>query len=107
MPIIVGGTMYYTQSILWKSQVLDYVRTTSSSDANDKLSVRLQSLLQYYLVITHGVCCFTPSSLLFSCIQQIKPEDMYLKLQEIDPVMASRLHPNNQRKVCSVLLTAL
>lgn len=31
VPIIVGGTMYYTQSILWKSQLLDDVPANANA----------------------------------------------------------------------------
>lgn len=72
VPIVVGGTMYYTQSILWKSQLLDDVATTTTSESDDASSVHLDAL---------------------------SPEELYAKLREVDPVMAARLHVNNVRKV--------
>lgn len=42
VPIIVGGTMYYTQSILWKSQLLDDVPTRAPED-QPQLEARLIS----------------------------------------------------------------
>ena len=69
VPIVVGGTMYYTQSILWKSQLLD--------DVPLKASAMQQQQKQ-------GQCT---------------PDALYARLQAVDPVMAARLHVNNVRKV--------
>ncbi|RLN44378.1 hypothetical protein BBO99_00000849 [Phytophthora kernoviae] len=65
VPVVVGGTMYYTQSILWKSQLLDDVPVRASEEQQEKHT----------------------------------PEDLYARLQSVDPVMAARLHVNNVRKV--------
>ncbi|RLN70805.1 hypothetical protein BBJ28_00010190 [Nothophytophthora sp. Chile5] len=70
VPIVVGGTMYYTQSVLWKSQVLD--------------DVPLQPPADQRAVQTRD---------------QLTPEALYARLQAVDPAMAIRLHANNVRKV--------
>ncbi|KAL7691546.1 putative P-loop containing nucleoside triphosphate hydrolase, dimethylallyltransferase [Plasmopara halstedii] len=69
VPIIVGGTMYYTQAILWKSQLLDDVPVVYSSTEHPE----------------H----LGPQT----------PEALYNRLLAVDPVMASRLHVNNVRKI--------
>ncbi|CAI5715458.1 unnamed protein product [Hyaloperonospora brassicae] len=69
VPIVVGGTMYYTQSILWKSQLLDDVPLKAS------VAPQLQKQRQW------------------------TPDALYARLQAVDPVMAARLHVNNVRKV--------
>ncbi|KAG7401873.1 hypothetical protein PHYBOEH_009453 [Phytophthora boehmeriae] len=69
VPIVVGGTMYYTQSILWKSQLLDDVPVRSPLEDQQEQQ------------------------------QKHTPEDLYARLQSVDPVMAARLHVNNVRKV--------
>ncbi|KAJ0398920.1 hypothetical protein P43SY_005278 [Pythium insidiosum] len=66
VPIIVGGTMYYTQSILWKSQLLDDVPVRSDAP---------------------------------QIPEDATPEDVYARLQEVDPVMASRWHVRQTRRV--------
>ncbi|TMW60733.1 hypothetical protein Poli38472_000775 [Pythium oligandrum] len=66
VPIIVGGTMYYTQSILWKSQLLDDVPVKPDAHVID---------------------------------DNATPEEIYAKLREVDPVMASRWHVNQVRRV--------
>ncbi|RMX62001.1 hypothetical protein DD238_007888 [Peronospora effusa] len=67
VPIVVGGTMYYTQSILWKSQLLDDVPLKTSTEQQKH--------------------------------EQQTPESVYARLRTVDPVMATRLHVNNVRKV--------
>ncbi|KAG6976261.1 hypothetical protein JG688_00001543 [Phytophthora aleatoria] len=69
VPIVVGGTMYYTQSILWKSQLLDDVPVKASAAGHKEQQ------------------------------EQQTPEALYARLQTVDPVMAARLHVNNVRKV--------
>ncbi|KAG7389355.1 hypothetical protein PHYPSEUDO_010483 [Phytophthora pseudosyringae] len=73
VPIVVGGTMYYTQSILWKSQLLDDVPVTATALADGGQQGQQQ--------------------------EQTSPEALYARLQAVDPVMAARLHVNNARKV--------
>ncbi|GMF35834.1 unnamed protein product [Phytophthora fragariaefolia] len=70
VPIVVGGTMYYTQSILWKSQLLDDVPVKKSHETNEQQPLEQQT-----------------------------PEALYARLQAVDPAMAARLHMNNVRKV--------
>ncbi|KAG1703252.1 hypothetical protein DVH05_008162 [Phytophthora capsici] len=70
VPIVVGGTMYYTQSVLWKSQLLDDVPAKAPTDGDQDQPPQEQS-----------------------------PESLYARLQAVDPVMAARLHVNNVRKV--------
>ncbi|OQS01098.1 tRNA isopentenyltransferase [Achlya hypogyna] len=67
VPVIVGGTMYYTQSLLWNGQLLEDVPGANG----DASPVSL------------------PSS----------PEEVYRKLQEVDPVMAESLHSKDVRRV--------
>ncbi|ETO68874.1 hypothetical protein AM588_10004243 [Phytophthora nicotianae] len=69
VPIVVGGTMYYTQSILWKSQLLDDVPFKASATGLKEQQ------------------------------EQRTPEALYARLQAVDPVMAARLHVNNVRKI--------
>lgn len=70
MPILVGGTNYYIESLLWKI-LIDNPDTVKSfvpgvSDNND---------------------------------HTLPSEELHKKLQVLDPAMAKRLHPNNKRKI--------
>ncbi|KAF1335393.1 tRNA dimethylallyltransferase, partial [Globisporangium splendens] len=79
VPIIVGGTMYYTQSILWKSQLLDDVATVNDhGDGN----------------AGQGVSAANETN-----DEEQTPAQLYEALRAVDPVMAARLHVNNVRKV--------
>lgn len=70
LPIIVGGTNYYIESVLWKVLVQEpgeIVRTGSGTLPNDE--------------------------------HQLPSHVLHEKLKKLDPAMAKRLHPNNQRKI--------
>lgn len=57
VPIIVGGTMYYTQSILWKSQLLDDVPVQSAvAESSASFDVSVEMLALHWLV-AHGALC--------------------------------------------------
>lgn len=73
LPILVGGTHYYTQSLLFEDSLVD------SSNDNDRLSrVELQ---QKYPILS------APT------------EEMLRELRNVDPVMADRWHPNDGHKI--------
>ncbi|EAT38999.1 AAEL009163-PA, partial [Aedes aegypti] len=72
MPIIVGGTNYYIESVLW--QVL--VGSGIPADQAEKvLLMTTEQMEQLESTLLHGV------------------------LRRVDPVTADRLHPNNKRKI--------
>jgi tRNA dimethylallyltransferase len=66
LPILVGGTHYYTQALLFKDQIIEQGET-STAEA--------------------------------SPILQESTEVILAKLKELDPVIASRWHPNDRRKI--------
>lgn len=68
IPIIVGGTNYYIQSLLWKNSLID-IDDGESSNVKDKE------------------------------ILNAEPKIVYERLQEVDPVMASKWHWNDTRRV--------
>lgn len=70
LPIIVGGTNYYIESVLWKVLVQEpgeIVRKEGGTLPNDE--------------------------------HQLPSHVLHEKLKKLDPAMAKRLHPNNQRKI--------
>ncbi|XP_001604528.1 tRNA dimethylallyltransferase isoform X2 [Nasonia vitripennis] len=73
MPIIVGGTNYYIESLIWKVLVDNPNQGDFDSDEESPLKIRR--------------------------IDGTSNEELHKKLMEVDPEMASRLHPNNRRKV--------
>lgn len=73
MPIIVGGTGLYVQSVLYDFQFT-------------KQEVDEKARLQYYEELV-----------------KLGPEVMHTKLAKIDPVSAAEIHPNNTRRVIRAL----
>jgi tRNA dimethylallyltransferase len=69
LPILVGGTHFYTQSLLFQNALLQ----EPSLDSNEELE-RLRILDQ-------------------------PPDVILAKLKEVDPVMADRWHPKDTRKI--------
>ncbi|XP_066992255.2 tRNA dimethylallyltransferase isoform X2 [Anabrus simplex] len=81
VPILVGGTNYYIESILWKVLVSgekDFIERSGSLEDGqpDTKRVRIESDLE-----------------------AMDNRDLYRRLQEVDPDMAKRLHPNNRRRI--------
>ncbi|XP_030753779.1 tRNA dimethylallyltransferase isoform X2 [Sitophilus oryzae] len=70
LPIIVGGTNYYIESILYKTLVQE---------------------------IDEVVC--EKAKMLAGEDYELPSEQLHKKLMELDPAMAKRLHPNNKRKI--------
>ncbi|XP_062385958.1 tRNA dimethylallyltransferase [Sardina pilchardus] len=77
LPIVVGGTNYYIESLLWK--VL--VDTKGSEDQGQSLS------------------CPDPKMTL----QKLGASELHRRLNEVDPDMAAILHPHDTRKVARSL----
>lgn len=76
MPIVVGGTNYYIESLLWQTLVDDpKAKTVPDSCDEELISTKARR------------------------VEGVGNEDLHKKLMEVDPEMATRLHPNNRRKV--------
>lgn len=73
MPILVGGTGLYVQSVLYDFQ---FTKQEVNEEARDA----------YYKEL-----------------EQLGPEAMHTKLVDIDPAAASEIHPNNTRRVIRAL----
>ncbi|MCJ1400622.1 hypothetical protein MMC11_003829 [Xylographa trunciseda] len=71
LPILVGGTHYYTQSLLFEDAVVGKTEAHLSSEEQEKRWPILGK----------------------------NSEEMLEKLQEVDPVMASKWHPKDTRKI--------
>ncbi|KAI9677603.1 MAG: hypothetical protein M1817_006557 [Caeruleum heppii] len=76
LPIVVGGTHYYTQSLLFEDAILDAADTPLEETTG---------------AVEDGTATFPILS---------QPTPVILnKLREVDPVMADRWHPNDRRKI--------
>lgn len=77
LPILVGGTHYYTQSLLFKEKLVD--DNTNTASTHDYLP--REQLIQKYPILD------APTA------------DILEQLTLVDPVMASRWHPNDRRRI--------
>ncbi|KAK0116244.1 hypothetical protein ONS95_013269 [Cadophora gregata] len=78
LPILVGGTHYYTQSLLFNETL---VHTTPSEEDQSNYGYTNQEMAEKYPILAAST------------------EDMLTRLQEVDPVMADRWHPKDRRKI--------
>jgi tRNA dimethylallyltransferase len=82
LPILVGGTHYYTQSLLFRDRLAETEEDgNDSEEKKDEDQGPLDNLEDTYPILKEPT------------------EKLLEKLQEIDPVMAARWHPNDRRKI--------
>ncbi|KAG8158727.1 hypothetical protein KVR01_011170 [Diaporthe batatas] len=74
VPIVVGGTHYYTNALLFKDSLVEKENAPQETDSVQDNSVQ------------HPILNDTT-------------EAMWKRLKEVDPVMADRWHPNDRRKI--------
>lgn len=74
VPIVVGGTHYYTNALLFKDNLVEKDNASQETNAVQDNSVE------------HPILNDTT-------------EAMWKRLKEVDPVMADRWHPNDRRKI--------
>jgi tRNA dimethylallyltransferase len=75
LPILVGGTSYYLDGLLFEGRVVDDQPPLEGGASNR------DDLATQYPILTGS------------------PEAMLAKLREVDPVMAEKWHPNDARKI--------
>ncbi|XP_012341648.1 tRNA dimethylallyltransferase [Apis florea] len=83
LPIIVGGTNYYIESILWEV-LMDNSR--SGKDDDDGLDCE-------------DVSCTKRMKIELDRATTKDNQELYEELVKVDPEMAKRFHPNNRRKI--------
>ncbi|PNS19402.1 tRNA dimethylallyltransferase [Sphaceloma murrayae] len=89
LPILVGGTHYYTQSLLFNDALAGHAtiedRATIPHSSNESPKDPGSN--------GHGTGAVDDT------ILDASTEEILAKLTEVDPVMASRWHPNERRKI--------
>ncbi|XP_055712710.1 tRNA dimethylallyltransferase [Phlebotomus papatasi] len=95
MPIVVGGTNYYIESLLWNVLMAP---TSSSASTNQECGVKRkldnsdsESDDMFHI---DTIKRFTTQQM-----NEMESCDLHKCLQQIDPITANRLHPNNKRKI--------
>ncbi|KAI1231171.1 hypothetical protein IHE44_0008105 [Lamprotornis superbus] len=112
IPIVVGGTNYYIESLLWKVLI------------NTKVLGRenLKTLLHPMAVGDLVACTGLAQGLVWSCapqempssaprpdsdrkveLEQLDSAELHRRLSQVDPEMAAKLHPHDKRKVARSL----
>ncbi|KAF4553847.1 tRNA dimethylallyltransferase-like protein [Elsinoe fawcettii] len=88
MPILVGGTHYYTQSLLFRDHLAAETKVDKQAAvAQTAKDIEGKGDSQYEDIKTKYPILEAPT------------EKILAKLKEVDPVMASRWHPNDRRKI--------
>lgn len=82
VPIIVGGTTYYIESLLWKVLLDDKPLQAFESDATDLFRAEIRQAID------------APAD---------NAIDVHDLLMLVDPITAVQIHPNNKRKVVRAL----
>lgn len=73
LPVLVGGTNYYVQSLLWPMSLISSASDGESSSDEGDVGDKIFSTMD------------TPS--------------LYKELQRVDPTMAAKWHPGDRRKI--------
>lgn len=91
IPIIVGGTNYYIESILWHNLVSPGVGKKRKCDNIDGS----------YIIddLPSEVKEFIGNPSMCRKMEEMESTTLFEYLKQIDPLMAHRLHPNNKRKI--------
>ncbi|KZC13843.1 tRNA dimethylallyltransferase, mitochondrial [Dufourea novaeangliae] len=99
LPIIVGGTNYYIEALLWNI-LMDHddkstpnnSPTRDSPDGGNKISESSRE---------NKNDSISPKKMKFEIDRDTTEsnEELFTKLKKADPEMAKRIHPNNRRKI--------
>uniref|UniRef100_A0A8C5EN27 tRNA dimethylallyltransferase n=1 Tax=Gouania willdenowi TaxID=441366 RepID=A0A8C5EN27_GOUWI len=79
LPIVVGGTNYYIESLLWRVLLDTAKENKESGDAGDGAQNRKLEL------------------------EKLAGAELHERLAKVDPTMAAMLHPNDKRKIARSL----
>ncbi|NWX06785.1 MOD5 dimethylallyltransferase, partial [Caloenas nicobarica] len=93
IPIVVGGTNYYIESLLWK------------------VLINTKVLLESCVPLEKGLPCapqkssMSPGSVTDRKVEleQLDGVELHRRLSQVDPEMAAKLHPHDKRKVARSL----
>ncbi|KAG7210599.1 hypothetical protein KM043_012114 [Ampulex compressa] len=91
LPIIVGGTNYYIESLLWKTLIRDPENADQAEQSSEESDCQARDERQ------EGS---SSKKMKFDELTMGKSNEvLHEKLKEVDPEMARRLHPNNRRRI--------
>ncbi|XP_069478502.1 tRNA dimethylallyltransferase isoform X2 [Ambystoma mexicanum] len=112
VPVVVGGTNYYIESLLWK-MLIDTKKDPSAEslqpflDAKAKLYNSEPGPPKHEAEIDHPAPHDPeqthPKADRKAELEQLDCQELHLLLSQVDPAMAAKLHPNDKRKVARSL----
>jgi len=98
VPILVGGTHYYIEAVVWNNGILDSESTTTAGEKSEKTTSGEE-----------GKGSEQERESKTKEEQEKESEkgnggedstaSLWEELKRVDPTMAERLHPNNERKI--------
>uniref|UniRef100_A0A182QG44 C2H2-type domain-containing protein n=1 Tax=Anopheles farauti TaxID=69004 RepID=A0A182QG44_9DIPT len=110
MPIVVGGTNYYIESILWQVLLGEGVRrervrprSVSEQEPTEASSAPKQPKLLDPDEELERLVQELPDMESVDVLEAYESELLHRILQRVDPATAERLHPNNKRKILRAL----
>ena len=109
MPIVVGGTMYYVQGLLWDHLIEQGGtchqpgETVDDQVEHDKASTEEEEESSTSSTSSTASTASTASTSSKSKPNSSSTSSLWEKLQRVDPEMAAELHPNNVRKIARSL----
>ncbi|KAJ9587242.1 hypothetical protein L9F63_019221, partial [Diploptera punctata] len=100
LPVIVGGTNYYIESLLWRILIEDSSEELKQENKSPIGSVdsKLESVDRKRIKLEDVEVDILDEA----ALEKISSQKLYEKLKSIDPDMADQLHPNNKRKIISI-----
>lgn len=87
LPILVGGTHYYTQSLLFRDTLAD--TDAGNPELNDESNITLEDVEEKWPILKE------PAAVMLE------------ELKKVDPIMADRWHPNDRQKIQRSLMIYL
>lgn len=106
LPIIVGGTNYYIEAVLWNVLVEPDSVDTSSAYLFSQDSSKMATLPTSLMDITDDILTVDnifEQPIFADSFKYVSSAHLHNILQSIDPVAAQLFHPNNKRRIIRAL----
>ncbi|XP_077292150.1 tRNA dimethylallyltransferase-like [Arctopsyche grandis] len=104
IPIVVGGTNYYIESILWKVLIADIDHSDKLVTERDEYEVvskkqKLDIDSKCNTTSENDAEATSSNEFTNAIMETMTSEDLHEKLKVVDPVTADKTHPKNKRKI--------
>jgi len=101
MPVIVGGTHYYIEALLWEF-LIDADKTASDTFLFQQDKMQKENQIETESSQVNVDTVFS-KPIFMSSFKDVPSDVLYNILMEVDPEAAQVLHPNDRRKVIRIL----